>query len=89
MADRRPPCKAPAGALKAAIGLARRPHAGYSFANAAAMRDAEETMTDIQPIEIDGKHYVDVTIDGQELQRCRPLHDMNEAQAMAARFGAR
>jgi hypothetical protein len=45
-------------------------------------------MTDIQPIEIDGKHYVDVSIDGQELQRRGPFQNAEAAEATAARFAA-
>ena len=45
--------------------------------------------TNIQPIEIAGQYWVVVSIDGQALPPRGPLHDMNEAEAMAARVGAR
>ena len=45
-------------------------------------------MTDIQPIEIDGKHYIDVVVDGQELQRRGPFQDAEAAEATAAQLAS-
>lgn len=44
--------------------------------------------TNIQPAELDDQFWVIVSIGGQELQPRGPLRDMDEAEAMAARFGA-
>jgi hypothetical protein len=43
-------------------------------------------VTNIQPVEIDGKHYVDVSIDGHA--NCYGPYPDDEAKAMAARIAA-
>ena len=45
-------------------------------------------MTDIQPIEIDGKHYIDGVVDGQELQRRGPFQNAEAAEATAAQLAS-
>ena len=44
-------------------------------------------VTNIQPVEIDGKHHVDVIMDGKT-NRYGPYSSNNEAEAMAARLAA-
>jgi hypothetical protein len=44
--------------------------------------------TSIQLIEIDGQHWVSVSLDGLALERRGPFPDVSAAEAMAARLAA-
>ena len=45
-------------------------------------------MTDIQPIEIDGEHWITISMDGCELEKRGPFDSAEAAEVMAAQFGA-
>jgi hypothetical protein len=41
---------------------------------------------DIQPVKLDGQHWVNVSIDGTAMERRGPYVDADEAEAMARRL---
>ena len=43
---------------------------------------------DIQPVKLDGQHWVNVTIGGSEMERRGPFPDADEAEIMATRLAA-
>jgi hypothetical protein len=43
-------------------------------------------VVEIQPVEVDGQHWIDVSIGGAEMGRRGPFHDADEAEAMAERM---
>ena len=45
-------------------------------------------VVEIQPVEVDGQHWIDVSIGGSEMGRRGPFHDADEAEAMAERLRA-